>query len=202
MSHCFGNNRNLSAKEYIIDKGNNVKFCELRSKFISNSLNPTGTNIVCVNNNGVMVKYNSHNNLLNLKKALGNFRTDLYYFAGYGHQYKSDTCNNIPGPDNTDISNNYTSNVSFLTYPDDNNTAQDNIIDSLGNYNNKYAEIDTKQPEIFIDLDANSNFKNKKLKIYKRCTLRENRKESEFATIITPDDISEIVVTSIQIIFI
>ena len=60
MSHCFGNNSNLSAKEYLINKGNNVKFCELRSKFISNSLNATGTNIVCVNNNGVMVKYNSH----------------------------------------------------------------------------------------------------------------------------------------------
>ena len=57
------------------------------------------TNIVCVNNN-IMVKYNIEN-LLNLKKALGNFRTDLYYFAGYGQQYKTDTCNSIPNGDNT-----------------------------------------------------------------------------------------------------
>ena len=202
MSHCFGNNRNLSAKEYIIDKGNNVKFCELRSKFISNSMLATGTNVVCVNKNGVMVKYNSHENLLNLKKALGNFRTDLKYLAGYGQKFKNNTCDITAKSDNTDISNNYTSDVPFLTYSDDNDTAQDNIIDSSGNYNNRYAEIDTKQPQPFIDLDGNHYFKNKKLKIYKKCTIRENRKESEFATIITPDDVKEISITSIQIIFI
>ena len=126
----------------------------------------------------------------------------MYYFAGYGQQYKTDTCNSIPNGDNTDISNNYTNNVPFLTYSDDNNTAQNNVIDTLGNYNNRYAEIVSKQPEIFTDLDANNYFKNKKLEIYKRCTIRENRKESEFATIITPDDVKEIAITSIQIIFI
>lgn len=201
MSHCFGNNRNLSAKEYVINKGNNQKFCDLRTKFISNSYFPIGNNIACVDKNGSMVKYNNHENLLNLKKAHANFRADLQYFAGYGQQFKKNNCNPIPNSNNTDISNNYNNNDYLLTYSDDNSTAQNNVIDSLGTYNNRYAEINTINPVSAIDLSGN-HFKNKKLEIFKRCTIRENTKNVAFSTIITQDDVENISVTSIEMIFI
>lgn len=202
MSRCFKNNSNLSAKEYTMKKGGNTTFCEARIKFLRSSFQPIGTNIVCVNEKGFMVKYNNYENLLKLKKELGNFRTDLSYFAGYGQQFKEKNCDIIPPKLSNDISNNYGTNVPLLTYANDNMTAQDNIVDSSGNYINRFAEIFSKTPSNEFDLDASGNFINKKQQLMFKCSIRENSGIGSGPSIVLPSEIEDINVHTIEIVFI
>jgi hypothetical protein len=201
MSRCFGSSRNLTAKDYTINKKNMRQFCEVRNKFLSNSMQATGTNIACVNNDGLMVKFNSNETLLNLKSALTNFRTDLAYFAGYGEHFKDHDCQKRETYDNTDLSNNYTNDTPLLTYANEDNTAQDNIIDSAGTYINRYAEIEDKNVLDNIDLDADLKFINKKRQLYVSCSLREAARGSQNTSIITPDDVGDIYIAAIALLF-
>ena len=202
MSRCFKTNSNLSAKEYTMKKSGNTSFCEARYKFLRNSYQPIGTNIVCVNEKGFMIKYNNYENLIKLKKELGNFRTDLSYFAGYGQQFKNKNCDIIPPKLSNDISNNYGINVPILTYATDNMTAQDNIVDSSGNYINRFAEIKSKTPISELNLDTSGNFINKKEQLWVDCSIRENSSTSSGPSIILPSEIEDINVHSIEIVFI
>jgi hypothetical protein len=151
MSRCFGSSSKLSAKEYINKKRNYNMFCDLRKKFIANGYRATGTENACVNNNGIIVKFNSHQDHKNIKNGYGQFlstsRLDLSSNV-IGHQIKDHFCspygtNTLDENGNTDISNNYTTATPFLTLACGGDTAQTKIVDSSGTYVNRYAEVNT-----------------------------------------------------------
>jgi len=149
MSRCFGSSSKLSAKEYINKKRNFNIFCDLRKKFIANGYRATGTENACVNNNGLIVKFNSHQDYKNIKNGYGQFlstsKPDLS--RNYvGQQIKDHFCspygtNTLDEKGNGDISNNYTTNTPFLTLACGGDTAQTMIVDSSGTYVNRYAEV-------------------------------------------------------------
>lgn len=151
MSRCFGSSSKLSAKEYINKKRNFNMFCDLRKKFIANGYRATGTGNACVNNDGVIVKCNSHQDYKNIKNGYGQFlstdRPDLS--RNYvGQQIKDHFCspygtNTLDEKGNVDISNNYTNNTPFLTLACGGDTAQTMTVDSSGTYVNRYAEVNT-----------------------------------------------------------
>ena len=153
MSRCFGSSSKLSAKEYIYKKRNFNIFCDLRNKFIANGYKATGTENACINNTGIVVKFNSHQDHKNMKNGYGQFlsksRPDLS--RNYiGQQIKQHFCspfgaNTLDEKGNADISNNYTYNPPFLTLACAGNTAQTYIVDSSGTYVNRYAEVVTEK---------------------------------------------------------
>ena len=171
MSHCFGSSSKLSAKEYIYKKRNFNIFCDLRNKFIANGYKATGTENACINNTGIVVKFNSHQDHKNMKNGYGQFlsksRPDLS--RNYiGQQIKQHFCspfgaNTLDEKGNADISNNYTYNPPFLTLACAGNTGQTYIVDSSGIYVNRYAEVDTEE---FTD---NEKFPTGKKQIYQLC---------------------------------
>ena len=151
MSRCFGSSSKLSAKEYINKKRNFNIFCDLRKKFIANGYTAIGTENACVNNDGVIAKFNSYQDYKNIKNGYGQFlstdRPDLS--RNYiGQQIKDNFCspygtNTLEAKGNVDISNNYTTLTPFLTLACGGNTSQTMIVDSYGTYVNRYAEVDT-----------------------------------------------------------
>ena len=147
MSRCFASSSKLSAKDYTNKKRNTRLFYDLRDKFIVNGYKTTGTNNACVNNSGIILKFNSQTDQLNIKKGFEQFlstnRKDLS--QNYvGQQMKNNFCGHckIPDINNIDVSNNYTSQGPLLTSATPGNTGQTLIVDSSGAYINKYAEIE------------------------------------------------------------
>lgn len=171
MSRCFASSSKLSAKEYINKKANFNMFCDLRTKFIANGFKATGTTNACLNESGIIEKFNSQTDQLNIKRGFEQFlsenRVDLS-INYIGHQTKNFFCSPY-GVDislNVDISNNYYERSPFLTLAAAGDTGQTIIIDSSGTYINRYAEIDGS---IDVPSAAGENFPSGKKIIYQTC---------------------------------
>ena len=168
MSRCFSSSSKLSAKEYTNKRANINRFCDIRNKFIANNYKAVGTENACTNGSGIIVKFNSQNDQLNIKKGYEFFlkdnRTDLSqnYF---GQKIKNHFCEfHYNNNDNTDVSNNYTYRSTILTLAPAGDTGQSLIVDSSGIYVNRYAEIKNETAPTGTDL-----FVNKKKIIYDDC---------------------------------
>ena len=198
MSRCFGtSSANLSAKEYINKKRNTEVFCDLRNKYRNRWL-PVGTQIACVNKSGIITKYNSHTTMLNFDDAINTWRVDLS--QNYtGQLYKTNNTSN-PCPtyysssNNTDISNNYNTNGILLTVASSGNTAQEFVVDSSGQYINRYAEIDSTTA---YSLDGDK-FKSEKQILYTHCPIRTSTRHQ----VILASEVPAPLVGSITIIFV
>jgi len=168
MSRCFGTPLNLSAKDYTYKKRNQEVFCDIRNKYKA-SWKAVGTNEACVNNNGIVVRYNSNSTMLNFDRAIENWNTDLR--TNYtGQIYKETFCAPYTAPaSNLDISNNYSTNGPILTVAASGSTAQTYVVDSSGQYINRYVEI-KKQDS--LNLDGSGNFVSGKQILYTKCPLR------------------------------
>ena len=194
MSRCFGtSSANLSAKEYIYKKRNTEVFCDLRNKYRNRWL-PVGTRIACVNKSGIITKYNSHTTMLNFDDAINTWRVDLS--ENYtGQLYKKLDCPAYyPVTNNTDISNNYNTNAILLTTASSGSTAQDFVVDSSGQYINRYAEIDSTTA---YSLDGDK-FKSEKAILYTHCPIRTSTRHQ----VILASEVPAPLVGSITIIFV
>tara|TARA_B100001175_G_C19479000_1_gene626010 strand:+ start:417 stop:1019 length:603 start_codon:yes stop_codon:yes gene_type:complete len=167
MSRCFGSSSKLSAKDYTNKRANYNMFCDLRQKFISSGFTAVGTTNACLNKSGIISKFNSQNDQLNIKKGFEEYlsvaRKDLS--QNYiGQQIKSHFCSPYDTPQyNIDISNNYTPNSTILTLANAGDTGQTIIIDSSGSYVNRYAEIKG------VSAPTTTLFPNGKKIIYQNC---------------------------------
>ena len=195
MSRCFGTPSNLSAKDYIYKKRNLEVFCDLRNKYRNRWL-PVGTQTACVNKSGIITKYNSHTTMLNFDDAINTWRVDLS--QNYtGQLYKT---GNIDCPEyyassnNTDISNNYNTNAIQLTTAASGSTAQEFVVDSSGQYINRYAEIASTTG---YSLDGDK-FKSEKQILYTHCPIRTSTRHQ----VILASEIPAPLVGSITIIFV
>ena len=149
MSRCFASSSKLSAKEYTNKKSNFNMFCDLRNKFIANGFRAVGTTNACLNESGIIEKFNSQNDQLNIKRGFEQFlsenRVDLS--VNYiGQQITDHFCspygpNGFDSGGNVDLSNNYFYRGPLLTLAAAGDTGQTLIIDSNGTYINRYAEI-------------------------------------------------------------
>ena len=149
MSRCFASSSKLSAKEYTNKKSNFNMFCDLRNKFIANGFRAVGTTNACLNESGIIEKFNSQNDQLNIKRGFEQFlsenRVDLS--VNYiGQQITDHFCspygpNGFDSTGNVDLSNNYFYRGPLLTLAAAGDTGQTLIIDSNGTYINRYAEI-------------------------------------------------------------
>ena len=111
MTSCFKkpNKKYLSAKDYTIKKRRKTIFCNLRNNFKSNVDNSVfvkqGNNVVCLDNNGVMNKYNNHETGLDMLAAFEDFRDDLNKYVT-GQIFKNHFCSPYDiSSNNYDISN-------------------------------------------------------------------------------------------------
>ena len=195
MSRCFGTPSNLSAKDYIYKKRNLEVFCDIRNKYKS-SWKAVGTNEACVNDSGIITRYQNNTTMLNFDNAISNWNPDLS--QNYtGHQYKNTFCPVIlPQTPNTDISNNYSTNTIMLTVAAAGSTAQEFVVDSSGQYINRYAEVKEMSSVAGI-LDSSNNFISGKISLYTRCPLRTKlQSQVIFAT-----EVPAPLVSSINIVF-
>ena len=151
MSRCFASSSKLSAKEYINKKANFNMFCDLRTKFIANGFRATGTNNACLNESGILEKFNSQTDQLNIKRGFEQFlsiyRPDASANTYVGQQIKDFYCSPYGSTElglggNVDISNNYYPRGPILTLASAGDTGQTFVVDSSGTYVNRYAEVD------------------------------------------------------------
>ena len=156
MSRCFSSSSKLSAKEYTNKRANINRFCDIRNKFIANNFKAVGTENACTNGSGIIVKFNSQNDQLNIKKGYEFFlkdnRTDLS--QNYlGQKTKKHFCHfHYDNLNNVDVSNNYTYRSTILTLAPAGDTGQSLIVDSSGAYVNRYAEV--KSETVLTETDG------------------------------------------------
>ena len=208
MSRCFGSSSKLSAKEYIYKKRNYNLFCDLREKYIANGYRNIGTTNACINNSGVIIKFNSQEDQTNIKKGFAQFlstsRPDLSK-KRLGHQINTDMkfCspygpNTLDSTGNVDCSNNYTSHSKMLTLACSGDTAQTKSVDSLGTYVNRYAEIkNTKGLE--TDITA---FPTGKKQIYELCGTDFPLRNGTRTQIIIASELPTPIIESFAIVFV
>ena len=179
MSRCFESSSKLSAKEYIYKKRNFANFCDLRSKFLSNNSRSTGTTIACLDNSGIVVKFNNQSSQINIKKGFEEWsiinRPQDISKSYIGQQINSDMkfCspygpNTLDSSGNVDISNNYSNQSPLLTTSATDSTGQTIVIDSSGQYINRYAEIF----DVSFEPVTNTLFPSGKKRIYEICPFR------------------------------
>ncbi len=193
MASCFKNpnKKNLSAKDYVLKKKRSAIFCNVRNnmldKLANDNFTPTGSNIACVNGDGIFVKYNNNETQLDMLRAYEDFRTDLLK-AVQGQLFKNNFC--APyyiNEDNTNIRNGYFNNNVQLAFGDGEGDLdgagtmgtygqltthygalnQDIISvhpDGKNEYRNTYAEIKGIDPDLEEDLQT---FKNNKFFLFK-----------------------------------
>lgn len=182
MASCFKNpnKKNLSAKDYTIKKRRKTIFCDLRDRTLENINNGTSVNtsnnIACVDDNGIIFKYNNHKSQLDMISAFEEFRTDLLKSIR-GQVFTNDFCSPYENVlNNKDISNNYYAENIQLAYGDGTgyghltnyfgslNITIDSINSSI-NYNNTYCEIKHGTPD--TDSNTLTGFKNNKFVLLK-----------------------------------
>ena len=179
MSRCFESSSKLSATEYIYKKRNFANFCDLRSKFIANNYHATGTTIACLNNSGIISQFNNQSSQINIKKGFEEWsiinRPQDISKSYIGQQINSDMkfCspygpNTLDSSGNEDISNNYSYQSPLLTTSATDSTGQTIVIDSSGQYINRYAEINTSGE------DGTDGFSCGKKRIYENCPIRDS----------------------------
>tara|TARA_B110000971_G_scaffold212644_1_gene242370 strand:- start:693 stop:1301 length:609 start_codon:yes stop_codon:yes gene_type:complete len=202
MSRCFASSSKLSAKEYIYKKRNNNIFCDLRKKYIANGYRNTGTPNACINNNGVIVKFNSHEDKTNVKKGFGQFlsisRQDLS--KNYvGHQIRSDMnfCSQNTSGSNIDCSNNYSYHSPLLTLAYAGNTSQTIIVDSSGQYINMYAEIKKT-----TGITGTTKFPTGKKQIYELCGTDRPLRTGTRTQIIIGHELPTPIIEGFEIVFV
>ena len=195
MSRCFGtSSANLSAKEYIRKKRNTEVFCDLRNKYRS-TWAAVGTTTACVNRSGIVTKYQSHGTMLNFDDAINTWRSDLSQNYN-GQVYKNPFCAPyLPESGNADISNNYNTNAILLTTAASGSTAQEFIVDSSGQYINRYAEINSSTS---YNLDTSGNFQSGKQILYTHCPIRTSLRHQ----LIVASEVPAPYVSSITLIFV
>jgi len=206
MSRCFGSSSKLSAKEYIYKKRNYSMFCDLREKYIANEYQSIGTTNACINNNGVIIKFNSQEDQRKIKNGYGQFistsRPNLSK-NHVGHQIRSDMKFCSPyGPNtlgikgNVDCSNNYTSHSNMLTLACSGDTAQTMSVDSKGDIVNRYAEIKNTE-----GLDAMA-FPTGKKQIYELCGTDLPLRTGQRTQIIIASELPTPIIESFVIVFV
>lgn len=196
MTSCFKNpnKKYLSAKDYTIKKRRKTIFCNLRNNFKNNVDNSIfvkqGNNVVCLDNNGVMNKYNNHETGLDMLAAFEDFRNDLNKYIT-GQIFKNHFC---PPYDisntNLDLSNNYFENNVQLAFGEGASTTpsgtnvtyghlttyfgglNNDIISTHTNttYRNTYAEIKPASNDYDETNNKNGRFKNNKFLLLKPST--------------------------------
>lgn len=214
MASCFKNpnKKNLSAKDYTIKKRRNTIFCDLRQNFVKDSKNDLfkkqGNNVVCLNEAGIMSKYNNHQTGLDMLAAFEDFRKDLIKNI-QGQLFKDHFCPPyFINKNNIDISNNYFDDNIQLAFGEGSGTLSGgdtgnfghltNYFGGLNNdiisthteskYRNTYAEINTLDDN---DTDNTNNksgrFKNNKFMLLKPAMCdNETRPQVLLATDLTP----------------
>jgi len=204
MSRCFASSSKLSAKDYTKSKSNINMFCDLRTKFITNGYKTSGTTNACINDSGIISKFNSQTDQLNIKRGFEKFlsvnRLDLS--KNYiGQRIKNHFCTktNIPDISNIDISNNYSYRSPVLTLATSGNTAQTQIIDSSGGFINKYAEVKTNLGEVPTGTDL---FPNNKKIIYELCGTDMPIRASGRMQVVIASELPPPVLTGIEIIIV
>ena len=94
MASCFGKNGdNLSAKDYSEKKRNLTLFNILRRKDASNP--GFRTNTATVNDNGNIVHYNNHENLINYKKGFEECNKEDMKDPYLGQLFKKNMCDKL-----------------------------------------------------------------------------------------------------------
>ena len=208
MSRCFASSSKLSAKDYTKKKSNINMFCDLRTKFITNGYKTSGTPNACINDSGIISKFNSQTDQLNIKKGFEQFLSTntLDLSKNYiGQKIKKHFCSktNIPDISNVDISNNYTYRSPILTLATSGNTAQTFIIDASGSgsvsYINKYAEIKTNLGEVPTGTDL---FPNNKKVIYELCGTDMPIRASGRMQVVVASELPPPILTGIEIIIV
>ena len=204
MSRCFASSSKLSAKDYTKNKSNFNMFCDLRTKFITNGYKTSGTTNACINDSGIISKFNSQTDQLNIKRGFEQFlsvnRLDLS--KNYiGQKIKNHFCikTNIPDTNNVDISNNYSYRSPVLTLASSGNTTQTFVIDASGGFINKYAEIKTNLGEVPSGTDLFPN--NKKL-IYELCGTDMPIRASGRMQVVVASELPPPILTGIEIIIV
>jgi hypothetical protein len=127
MSRCFGSSSNLSAKEYTYKKRDVNMFCDLKQ----------GSNTEACIDSGIVSHFNNNTVMLQIKKGYGHYLKKNTDLSSCDLDYPGQQIKSLINYDNSDISNNYTG--MLLTVPD--TAAQTGVLDSSGQYINKYAEI-------------------------------------------------------------
>jgi len=208
MSRCFGSSSKLSAKEYIYKKRNYKLFCDLREKYIANGYRNTGTTNACINDNGVIVKFNSQEDHANIKKGFGQYLstsrpdlsknrvgqqigTDMQFCSLYG-------TNTLDRTGNVDCSNNYSYHSKMLTLACSGDTAQTKSVDSLGTYVNRYAEIKNKEG---LETDTTA-FPSGKKQIYELCGTDFPLRNGTRTQIIIASELPTPIIESFVIVFV
>jgi len=182
MSSCFKNpeKKNLSAKDYIIKKRRKIIFCDLRENFLKYSnqdiFKKQGNNVVCIDNNGIMNKYNNHETGLDMLAAFEDFRKDLRKNVR-GQLFKEHFCAPYDiSNNNVDCSNNYFANNIQLAYGE--GPGYGHLTDYFGalnasiksksteDYRNSYAEIKGVDSDLGGE-KLNGGFKNNKFFLLK-----------------------------------
>ena len=194
MASCFKNpnKKNLSAKDYTIKKRRNTIFCDLRQNFVKNAKNEVfknqGNNVVCLNEAGIMSKYNNHETCLDMLAAFEDFRKDLIKSI-QGQLFKDHFCAPYDiSQNNSDVSNNYFAENIQLAFGDGTGTLSGGATGTFGHltnyfgglnndiisthtdskYRNTYAEIMTLNTnDTDINNNKNGRFKNNKFMLLK-----------------------------------
>ena len=224
MTSCFKNpnKKYLSAKDYTIKKRRKTIFCNLRNNFkndVDNSIFvKQGNNVVCLDNNGVMNKYNNHETGLDMLAAFEDFRDDLnkYDLNKYvtGQKFKNHFCPpyNI-STNNKGISNNYFGDNIQLAFGEGSSTIPSGIYGHLttyfgalnndiisthtsSTYRNTYAEIKPSSNDEDNSNNKNGRFKNNKFSLLKPSEC-DNKTRPQ---VLVSSDISGPLASSIEII--
>ena len=213
MTSCFKNpnKKYLSAKDYTIKKRRKTIFCNLRNNFKSNVDNSVfvkqGNNVVCLDNNGVMNKYNNHETGLDMLAAFEDFRDDLNKHVT-GQKFKNHFCPPYDiSANNVDLSNNYFANNIQLAYGEGTGfghlttyfgALNNDIISTHTNntYRNTYAEIKPGSNDNANSNNKNGRFKNNKFLLLKPSTC-DNKTRPQ---VLVSSDISGPLASSIEII--
>lgn len=213
MTSCFKNpnKKYLSAKDYTIKKRRKTIFCNLRNNFKSNVDNSVfvkqGNNVVCLDNNGVMNKYNNHETGLDMLAAFEDFRDDLNKYIT-GQIFKNHFCPPYDiSANNVDLSNNYFANNIQLAYGEGTGfghlttyfgALNNDIISTHTNntYRNTYAEIKPGSNDNDNSNNKNGRFKNNKFLLLKPSAC-DNKTRPQ---VLVSSDISGPLASSIEII--
>tara|TARA_B100000989_G_scaffold47079_2_gene30582 strand:- start:642 stop:1301 length:660 start_codon:yes stop_codon:yes gene_type:complete len=217
MTSCFKkpNKKYLSAKDYTIKKRRKTIFCNLRNNFKNNVDNSIfvkqGNNVVCLDNNGVMNKYNNHETGLDMLAAFEDFRDDLNKYVT-GQIFKNHFCPPYDiSSNNYDISNNYFQNNVQLAFGEGASPSgiyghlttyfgglNNDIISThtSNTYRNTYAEIKPGSNDNDDSNNENGRFKNNKFLLLKPSAC-DNKTRPQ---VLVSSDISGPLASSIEII--
>ena len=222
MTSCFKkpNKKYLSAKDYTIKKRRKTIFCNLRNNFKNNVDNSIfvkqGNNVVCLDNNGVMNKYNNHETGLDMLAAFEDFRDDLNKYVT-GQIFKNHFCSPYDiSSNNYDISNNYFQNNVQLAFGEGSSTTPSGTNVTYGHlttyfgglnndiisthtsntYRNTYAEIKPGSNDNDDSNNENGRFKNNKFLLLKPSAC-DNKTRPQ---VLVSSDISGPLASSIEII--